>query len=209
MMDMVGGWRAVIFDWDVATFRQVHLGWHGPAADQIFSVLSWIGLGHIQAIACFAFMLSRRNRSLAWPLVITIVVSGLAVAQLTKELLTRERPSLLNFAVPQEGWRFDSFPSGHTSTSFGVAILLWLLTADQPGKRWWGPGATVLALAVGISRVYRGVHWPTDVVGGIFAGAFSATLVYLIYQRWKENPLADDLPGKINESSGESTGNYV
>jgi hypothetical protein len=34
-------------------------------------------------------------------------------------------------------------------------------------------------------------------------------LVYLIYQRWKENPLADDLPGKINESSGESTGNYV
>ena len=179
-----GGWHAAIFNWDVATFRQVHIGWHGVYANLVFAILSWIGLGHIQALACFTFLLSKRNRHLAWPLVGTIIISGVAVAQVAKELITRERPSHLAFAVPQEAWLYDSFPSGHTSTSFGVAILLWMTTGRDPDKRWWGPLATAVAFAIGISRIYRGVHWPTDVAGGAFAGLFSAALVFLVLE-WR------------------------
>ena len=209
MMGNFGGWRSALFDGDVATFRAIHVGWHGPAADVLFGILSWIGLGHIQALACFCFLASRRNRGLAWPLVVTIVVSGVAVAQVAKQLIERERPSHLQFAMPQEAWLYNSFPSGHTATSFGVAIMLWLLTADRAGQRWWGPVATLVALAIGISRIYRGVHWPTDVLGGALGGVFSAALVYLIYDRLGRIEPGDLMADEINETSGETAGKYV
>lgn len=208
-MGIFGVWRSALFNGDVATFRAIHIGWHGPFGDAIFSLLSWIGLGHIQALACFCFLLSRRNRGLAWPLVVTIIVSGVAVAQVAKQLIERERPSHLQFAVPQEAWLYDSFPSGHTATSFGVAIMLWMLTFNRTGQRWWGPVATLVALAIGISRIYRGVHWPTDVLGGALGGVFSAALVYLIYDRLGKIEHVDLASDEIQETSGESVAKYV
>jgi len=209
MMGNFGGWRTALFEGDVAIFRAIHLGWHGPIADVFFSILSWIGLGHIQAIACFCFLASRRNRRFAWPLVVTIIVSGVAVAQVAKQLIERERPSHLNFAVPQEAWLYDSFPSGHTATSFGVAIMLWMLTTRRAGQRWWGPVATLVALAIGLSRIYRGVHWPTDVLGGALGGVFSAALVYLVYDRLGKIESDDSGADEIQETSGESIAKYV
>jgi undecaprenyl-diphosphatase len=63
-------------------------------------------------------------------------------------------------SVPHDG----SFPSGHTTTSFACATVL---SGFVPRA---APGLYVLALAIGFSRIYVGVHWPFDVLGGIVFG---------------------------------------
>jgi membrane-associated phospholipid phosphatase len=64
-----------------------------------------------------------------------------------------------------------SFPSGHTTTSFACATVLAFLVPRA------APFAYVLAAAIGYSRLYVGVHWPTDVVAGAALGVATALLL--------------------------------
>lgn len=68
-----------------------------------------------------------------------------------------------------------SFPSDHTSGSFGFAAGSWRKTSFW--VRW---SFTVLAILVAIARVYTGVHWPTDVLAGVVIGIVSGKIVWLI-----------------------------
>jgi undecaprenyl-diphosphatase len=191
-------WRDQIFVWDEATFRAIHLGWHSRGADLFFEFFSWLGLGHVQGILCLGFLFSSRTRRYVAPIITTILVSGLLIAQVAKQLIERDRPSLLNYAVPQEPWKFDSFPSGHTSTSFAVATMLWLMTYRDNRLKFLGPLTIVLALLVGISRIYRGVHWPTDVIGGVFAGVLSSLVVNWMFAHFANR-------SKASASSAQNT----
>ena len=69
-----------------------------------------------------------------------------------------------------------SFPSGHTSSSFAAATVLWF--------RSWKLAlpATVLASAIGFSRLYLFCHYPTDVFIGALVGAGAAVLLALLYK---------------------------
>lgn len=71
-----------------------------------------------------------------------------------------------------------SFPSGHSANSMIAYLCLALLIAgDSPRRLWWAGAAVALSLAIGISRVLVGVHWPSDVVGGWAFGLLWALLV--------------------------------
>lgn len=65
-----------------------------------------------------------------------------------------------------------SFPSGHTASSFAAAYAYYRCSTQ---KRW-GIAALVLAGLIGFSRLYVGVHYPTDVIGGALIGIFAAWL---------------------------------
>ncbi|ABC83765.1 phosphatase PAP2 family protein [Anaeromyxobacter dehalogenans] len=90
------------------------------------------------------------------------------LSQALKRSLTRARPdaSITGFeALAANPDRF-SFPSGHTAAAFGVAVAF----AGEPASL--GPAALLLAVGIGLSRVYLGAHYPLDVVAGAVLGVF-------------------------------------
>lgn len=176
-----------LYDFDMGAFRAIHLRLHSAFLDPLFFILSWSGLGWIQFVASMLLWLREETKRFVAPLLWVIVVSGVPVAQGVKYAMMRDRPSYLFFAHPQEPIHTRSFPSGHTTTSFAIAALLLLMTWRTPNAKWaWL--ALVWAALVGVSRIYRGVHWPTDVLAGICAGVFSACLVYLLMPSARAEP---------------------
>jgi undecaprenyl-diphosphatase len=82
------------------------------------------------------------------------------------DLVHRTRPAATDWLAPAGGW---AYPSGHTTqavATWGVLALLLAVHAGPRRRALLGLGATSLALLVGASRIYLGVHWPTDVLGG-------------------------------------------
>jgi membrane-associated phospholipid phosphatase len=89
-----------------------------------------------------------------------------------------------------------SFPSGHASTAFACAtVIAWA------SRRLAAP-AFVLAAAIGWSRVYVGVHWPLDVLGGALLGVFMGTLLVFLARRGRFAAGGDSACSTAPESSG-------
>ncbi len=118
----------------------------------------WVALGLVAAL------LLRRP-----PLLVAVILADAAaqgIAGLLKTTTGIERPprrypdTHALVPVPHDG----SFPSGHTTSSFACATVL---AAAVPKA---APALYLLALAIGFSRIYVGVHWPLDVVGGAVLG---------------------------------------
>lgn len=168
-------------DLDIAVFRFIHVACHSAFLDPVFWVITSTGLGYVQAPPVLLFLRSQHHRRLTAPLLLTFALTGLSNLAF-KQIVPRERPSNLSFSVPQEGFFYDSFPSGHSVTSFGMAFTLFFLTRHTP-QRNWGRWAIVWACLVGLSRVYRGVHWPSDVLGAACVGLFWASLLQLLRNR--------------------------
>jgi undecaprenyl-diphosphatase len=171
-----------LYRFDMGVFRTVHVGWHSSFLDPIFWAFSYSGLGQVQFLISLLFLRGKETKHYVLPLLVTILVAGIPVAQLVKVLVPRDRPSNLFLAVPQEEFYAKSFPSGHTTTAFAVAAMLFLVTWGSRNA-WLGRTAVLWAFLVGVSRVYRGVHWPTDAAAGACAGVFSACLVYLVLRK--------------------------
>ncbi len=129
----------------------------------------------------------RRLRKSDWrrsagPLLLAVGLASLINTGILKKAIPRERPSNLPDALPQESFFHNSFPSGHTATSFAIALTILFLTWRTP-RAWWGAIALVWAALVGLSRIYRGVHWPSDVLGGALVGLGCAALVAILLPR--------------------------
>ncbi|MHB8635281.1 MAG: phosphatase PAP2 family protein [Fimbriimonadaceae bacterium] len=172
----------MLYRLDVDTFRAIHIGLHHPWLDPFFWALTWLGDGTAQTLMVFAILLSPKFRGFFWPLIISFAVGGLLGAQGLKKLIPRERPSNLPWAHPQELIYGNSFPSGHTTASFALAVMIVLLTR-RTRYAWAGWVAILYGCLVGLSRIYRGVHWPSDVVAGAFCGTFFACATYLVLER--------------------------
>jgi undecaprenyl-diphosphatase len=151
--------------------------------DPVFWVISTSGLGWVQAIFFLIIGFKWPNfPQVRWDWFWPVVWGGLFTAltnNAIKKIFGRERPSNFVWAEPQEGFYHNSYPSGHTAGSFGLAIAFCLIA---PVHVRWKVLAIVWASLVGFSRIYRGVHWPTDVIGGIGNGLICAVLAALLWQ---------------------------
>ncbi len=136
------------------------------------------------ATAGFLALEDKRHASL---FVLVAVAGGLLASSLLKRAYERPRPEL----VPHGSYVYtSSFPSGHstmaTATYLTLGALSGALSARRVLKIYFLSLAIFLSLAVGASRVYLGVHWPTDVFAGWALGASWALLcwtVALVLQR--------------------------
>lgn len=129
----------------------------------------------------FLLLAGRRRVALV---VLIATVGALGVSTLLKQAYNRDRPEL----VPHGSVVYTkSFPSGHSmlaaSTYLTLAALLMRVQRRRRIKAFILIVAVVTTLLVGISRVYLGVHWPTDVLAGWTAGAGWALCCWLL-ARW-------------------------
>lgn len=146
-------------------------------------------------VAGFLF-LSGRRRS-AWMVVVS-VVGGIILSNLLKWGFDRPRPDLVPHATAVYT---QSFPSGHAMLSAVVYLTLGALLArtesDIRVKVYLLGSACLLTIIVGISRIYLGVHWPTDVLAGWAVGAGWALVTWLamlwLQGRGKVEPAGSDL----------------
>jgi undecaprenyl-diphosphatase len=133
--------------------------------------------------AVVGYLLLRQAHGAMW-LVICATLGGLIVSTLLKGLFERERPSLVPHLSHVSS---SSFPSGHSMLSAVVYLtlgaLLGRLVEGNILKAYFLFVGLTLTTLVGLSRVYMGVHYPTDVLAGWSAGLAWAVLCWLI-ARW-------------------------
>lgn len=107
--------------------------------------------------------------------------TGFALSSALKWLYVRPRPTIVPHLMPAH---YSSFPSGHSMMSAVVYLTLGALVARLVQRRWLRlyvlAVAIVLTGIVGVSRVYMGVHYPSDVVAGWCAGLVWASLCWLV-----------------------------
>jgi undecaprenyl-diphosphatase len=149
------------------------------------AVLSFV----ILATLCY-LMLSGNFRTALFTLL--AVAGGTLLSTLLKRGFDRPRPEL----VPHESIVYSaSFPSGHSMMAAVVYLTLAALLArihPQPAlKSYLLSLALLTSVLIGISRVYLGVHWPTDVLGGWTVGAAWAALCWLVYGRLQGRGMGD------------------
>jgi membrane-associated phospholipid phosphatase len=170
---------------------------HDPVRDRIMLALTFFGEPNLLlmlSVSLGIMLWVRQHRSEA----ITIAITGagaVGLNMLLKQLFARDRPQLWERAVEV---RFYSFPSGHAMISMVVYGLLgYFLAARFPRQRWLIYGLTVVLIAgIGLSRLYLGVHWPTDVIAGYIAGLVWLLACIFSLEVWKQfhdsRPVAEE-----------------
>lgn len=117
-------------------------------------------------VATAGFLAIRRHWLTLW-LVLGGTISGSWAVGLIKSTVARPRPALIDHLV--EVWS-ASFPSGHAANSaiiYLTVTLLLMQIVDSRTARWYMISvAALLVTMIGVSRVYLGVHWPSDVLAG-------------------------------------------
>lgn len=165
-------------------FRQL-TGYHSPVFDFFFRYITHLGDG-IFIIVTGILIGKRKQYMLSGGILISYMLSGI-FAQLGKKILNLPRPKAWFEAIGETIYQVPglevhmkgSFPSGHTASAFGLAMVLILMLP----YRWYSWLFLLLALIVGYSRIYLSQHFPVDVWAGAMIGSFSGLIVYL----WVKN----------------------
>ena len=191
-------------------FHLVNEVWISPPLDYLMPLLSRAGsLGAIWLVllGVIAVFGKKPGRWISLAGLLALVV-GFGFSHLIKDLTMRPRPFL---ALPDVRLLLPpphsyAFPSGHTTSSFAAATAVMLAAGKALGKiPLWSLGMLVLAVAISYSRVYVGVHWPTDVAAGVALGTACGWLgAQLVMKLAARSPRG---PG-VREKRPERTGKY-
>ncbi|CAL9281680.1 hypothetical protein SUDANB25_00497 [Streptomyces sp. SudanB25_2051] len=121
-------------------------------------------------------------------LLVVVAVVAAGVQHAAKALVGRDRP---RWSDPVDTAEFAAFPSGHAMTAAVVCGLLWWAAARTARRALVRPVLMVGAVStvgVGLTRVYLGVHWPSDVLGGWLLGACLVAAAVVAYERRTARP---------------------
>ena len=153
--------------------------WFEEAVRDVTALGSFTVLGFILIATVLYFVLNGQRRTAVF--VGFAVVGGTILSNLLKELFDRPRPEMIDAARVFTA----SFPSGHATLSAVVFLTLGLLLAEATKvrrlKAYFVGLGIFLAVVVGISRIYLGVHFPTDVIAGWALGTAWSLVCWVGY----------------------------
>jgi undecaprenyl-diphosphatase len=192
-----------VFPFDAPILNGLH-HWATPRLDRFFILMT--RLGYVRGVVPVDVMLllfltfRRRFRD---GLFFGIAVSGSAILNIAaKNYFARARPDLWVSLMPETTY---SFPSGHAMGSITLAFATILLCWPT---RWRWPvvfGALVFVLLVGISRVYLGVHYPSDILAGWTAALAWTMGMYLLVDQKASPPPPSAAPSRDTVGTGSKT----
>ncbi|MEU9481512.1 phosphatase PAP2 family protein [Streptomyces sp. NPDC048191] len=160
---------------------------HDRTLTQVFRVLTdWVWDPLTMRLVCAAAVVWLLWRHAAWWTALWLaatVAMATVVQQSVKSVVDRPRPV---WPDPVDSARYAAFPSGHAMTAtVACGLLLWLLHRFGAGRlprRTAVAAAVVSVVGVGLTRVWLGVHWPSDVLGGWLFGAFMVFLAVVAHE---------------------------
>jgi undecaprenyl-diphosphatase len=162
---------------DIRLFELINRRYTNLFLDWFMPRITLLGLGGVQLPPVFLIWWLMRDGPVGKSLLVATILAFLlstAVVHLIKRRVKRLRPvahTEVRFLVPET--RHGSFPSGHTATTFALAMVLaWHFPL-------WSVPLFLLAGIIGYSRIYVGVHFLSDVIAAAIIGVLSAVVVML------------------------------
>jgi len=158
---------------DQAIQSWVH-GFARPMLTEVMKTLSWIGSPFVlvPAVTLAAGLMWWQRRKDSAVLVAAAALGGVALDEVMKLHFKRLRPDVPWAFVHEHSF---SFPSGHSVMAIVMYGVIVYKTHGRLRSKWAKSalvvGAVVMVAGIGVSRVYLGVHYPSDVLGGYFVGA--------------------------------------
>jgi len=158
--------------YDVPLSLWFHQNPHPVATQFLLFVTHWHSTAGILSMAAGLGLWLWRRKLAAWlPLLVLTVPGGMLLNVAVKHLVGRDRPQLDQPLVSLTSY---SFPSGHTAGAtvfYGfVAVVLLAHAGDSRWRHAIVPAAVLMVLLVGLSRIYLGAHYATDVLGAMVEG---------------------------------------
>lgn len=180
--------QLVELDGNILLWIQEHL--RTDVMTAIMKVVTMLGDKGIFLIAVAVMLMAYKpTRKAGMAAVLGLVINLLIVNVWLKNVVDRTRPyyvveGLQSLLPPQ--WD-SSFPSGHTSHAFVMVAAIWSML-----KRKYGVIALVIATLIAFSRLYLGVHYPSDVLFGVLIGLISGFVSVMVIKRWKRSDVAEE-----------------
>ncbi len=156
-----------------------------PLLDPLVSVYTRLGnFGLLWIVLSVLLLCFRPTRRAGVASALAMLLGLLCTNVVLKHLVARPRPWLdvAGLVALVDEPDPNSFPSGHTCAAFAAALAWWRTLP----RRWMSVLALAMAVLMGLSRLYVGVHYPSDVLAGFLVGAFCAWLACLLLRRLEE-----------------------
>ncbi|MDO4749337.1 MAG: phosphatase PAP2 family protein [Eubacteriales bacterium] len=174
------------FDADVLLFVQEHI--RCGFLDPIMKGASWLGNhGILWVLVGLILLALPRTRREGLDTALGILFPWLITEYLMKNLIARPRPYTVMTELVTLVEQLDSFsfPSGHSCSSFAAATALFLCFRGRGGGYVY-----ILAALIALSRVYVGVHYPTDVLVGAALGTLGAYAAVSFSRKYIRRPVS-------------------
>ena len=126
----------------------------------------------------FSQIVRREKFHIFWATIVASVVARFGVTELIRFFYHRPRPFLVYQVYQLLSGNEWSFPSGHSAFFFAMATAIYLY------NKKWGIGFFIAAILMNVSRIVAGAHYPSDILGGMVIGIFTAyTVFYFVEKR--------------------------